>query len=108
MRRLYEAVALAAMVCFGRFAIAAPVQLLILGDSLTAGYGLPIPDGFQAQLSAALGPNVALVDGAVSGDTSADGAARLDWVLAGWTRMRCSGTWRIFWMCWRRIIFRCC
>jgi len=75
--------ALAAMVCFGRFAIAAPVQLLILGDSLTAGYGLPIPDGFQAQLSAALGPNVALVDGAVSGDTSADGAARLDWVLAG-------------------------
>jgi acyl-CoA thioesterase-1 len=65
---------------------AAPVQLLILGDSLTAGYGLPIPDGFQARLAAALqakGQNVALVDGAVSGDTSADAAARLDWVLAG-------------------------
>jgi acyl-CoA thioesterase-1 len=71
------------MVCFGRFAHAAPVQLLILGDSLTAGYGLPIPDGFQAQLAAALGPKVVLVDGAVSGDTSADAAARLDWVLAG-------------------------
>jgi len=67
-------------------AAAAPVQLLILGDSLTAGYGLPIPDGFQAKLAAALqakGANVALVDGAVSGDTSADAAARLDWVLAG-------------------------
>ena len=65
---------------------AAPVQVLILGDSLTAGYGLPVPDGFQARLAAALaakGANVALVDGAVSGDTSADAAARLDWVLAG-------------------------
>jgi acyl-CoA thioesterase-1 len=67
-------------------AAAAPVQLLILGDSLTAGHGLPISDGFQAKLAAALhakGANVALVDGAVSGDTSADAAARLDWVLAG-------------------------
>jgi len=64
----------------------APIQLLILGDSLTAGYGLPIEDGFQAKLAIALkqaGANVALVDGAVSGDTTADAAARLDWVLAG-------------------------
>jgi acyl-CoA thioesterase-1 len=64
----------------------APVQLLILGDSLTAGYGLPMADGFQAKLAAALkakGANVALIDGAVSGDTSTDAAARLDWVLAG-------------------------
>jgi len=65
---------------------AAPVQLLILGDSLAAGYGLPLADGFQARLAAALkakGANVALIDGAVSGDTSTDAAARLDWVLAG-------------------------
>jgi acyl-CoA thioesterase-1 len=79
--------ALALCLCFGPAAnAAAPVQLLILGDSLTAGYGLPISDGFQARLAAALqakGANVALVDGAVSGDTSADAAARLDWVLAG-------------------------
>ncbi len=63
-----------------------PLQLLILGDSLTAGYGLPVSDGFQAKLASALkakGENVALVDGAVSGDTTADAAARLDWVLAG-------------------------
>ncbi len=67
-------------------AVAAPVQLLVLGDSLTAGYGLPVSEGFQAKLAAALkakGANVALVDGAVSGDTSTDAAARLDWVLAG-------------------------
>jgi acyl-CoA thioesterase-1 len=65
-----------------------PVQLLILGDSLTAGYGLPIPDGFEAKLAAALQAkhvNVQIVDGAVSGDTSTDAAARLDWVLAGGT-----------------------
>jgi acyl-CoA thioesterase-1 len=65
---------------------AGPINLLILGDSLTAGYGLPSSAGFQAKLAAALhekGADVALIDGAVSGDTSSDAAARLDWVLAG-------------------------
>lgn len=64
---------------------AAPPRLLILGDSLTAGYGLPHQDGFQARLGAALaahGTPVRIVDGAVSGDTTAGGLARLDWVLA--------------------------
>lgn len=67
-------------------AVAAPVHLMILGDSLTAGYGLPQQDGFQAKLAAALkahGADVVLVDAAVSGDTTADAAARLDWVLGG-------------------------
>jgi len=65
---------------------AAPPRLLVLGDSLSAGYGLPHTDGFEAQLEAALkarGHTVRIVDGAVSGDTSAGGRARLDWVLAG-------------------------
>jgi acyl-CoA thioesterase-1 len=63
-----------------------PVHLLILGDSLTAGYGLPVADGFQARLATALrahGANVVLVNGAVSGDTTADAAGRLNWVLDG-------------------------
>ena len=63
---------------------ARPIRVLILGDSLTAGYGLPAADGFQAQMSAALkarGHDVQLVDGAVSGDTTAGGRARLDWAL---------------------------
>jgi acyl-CoA thioesterase-1 len=63
---------------------AAPARLLVLGDSLSAGYGLPHADGFEAQLAAALhahGHDVAIVDGAVSGDTSAGGLARLDWAL---------------------------
>lgn len=62
----------------------APPKLLTLGDSLTAGYGLPHADGFEAQLQAALaaaGHPVTIVDGGVSGDTSAGGLARLDWAL---------------------------
>jgi len=65
-------------------ASAKPVRLLVLGDSLTAGYGLPHADGFQVRLTAALaaaGRQVEIVDGSVSGDTSADGRARLAWVL---------------------------
>jgi len=65
---------------------AAPVRLLVLGDSLSAGYGLPQADGFEAQLAAALrtrGHDVRIIDGAVSGDTTAGGLARLDWVLSG-------------------------
>lgn len=66
-------------------AVAAPLRLLVLGDSLAAGYGLPAAEGFQARLLAGLrarGLEVQLVDGAVSGDTTAGGRARLDWVLA--------------------------
>ncbi len=63
----------------------APIRLMVLGDSLTAGYGLPREDGFEAQLTAALanaGHPVKLLDAAVSGDTSSGGRARLDWALA--------------------------
>lgn len=61
------------------------LRLLVLGDSLAAGYGLAQPDGFQAQLAASLkarGHDVTIIDGAVSGDTTAGGRARLDWALA--------------------------
>jgi acyl-CoA thioesterase-1 len=63
---------------------AAPARLLVLGDSLSAGYGLATSDGFEAQLAAALrahGHVVEILDGAVSGDTTAGGRARLDWAL---------------------------
>ncbi len=63
---------------------AGPKRLLVLGDSLAAGYGLPHAAAFQAQLADALaarGIQVAIVDGAVSGDTTAGGRARLDWAL---------------------------
>jgi len=58
----------------------------VLGDSLSAGYGLPHEQGFESQLQQALkahGHDVSIIDGAVSGDTSAGGRARLDWALGG-------------------------
>ncbi len=66
-------------------AMAAPIKILALGDSLTAGYGLSEADGFCPQLENALkaaGHDVQVIDGGVSGDTTADGLARLDWSLA--------------------------
>ena len=57
----------------------------MLGDSLTAGFGLPREDAFPARLEAALragGHAWRVIDAGISGDTSAGGLARLDWVLA--------------------------
>ncbi|MBX9700843.1 MAG: arylesterase [Acetobacteraceae bacterium] len=65
-----------------------PIRLLALGDSLTAGYGLPAGQGFVPRLQAALDARsgaprpVRVLDGGVSGDTTAGGLARLDWALA--------------------------
>ncbi len=61
------------------------LRILVLGDSLAAGYGLAQADGFQAVMTAALrarGHDVQLLDAAVSGDTTAGGRSRLDWALA--------------------------
>jgi len=59
-----------------------PVNIVALGDSLTAGYGLAANDAFPAQLQRALiakGLAVNVVNAGVSGDTAAGGLARLDW-----------------------------
>jgi acyl-CoA thioesterase-1 len=59
--------------------------IVALGDSLTAGYGLPPEDAFPAQLEARLkrqGTDARVVNAGVSGDTSTGGLARLDWALA--------------------------
>jgi acyl-CoA thioesterase-1 len=61
-----------------------PVTILVLGDSLTAGYGLAASDAFPAQLEQALvtqGHAVRVINAGISGDTSAGGAARLEWSL---------------------------
>src|SRR6185295_3802096 len=66
-------------------AIAKPLRILALGTSLTQGYNLPPGTDFTAVLQARLkeaGFDVAVVNAGVSGDTSADGLARLDWALA--------------------------
>lgn len=59
-----------------------PVRIVALGDSLTAGLGLPEKDGFVPRLQAALtaqGIAAAIANAGVSGDTASGGLARLDW-----------------------------
>jgi acyl-CoA thioesterase I len=59
-------------------------RLAVLGDSLAAGYGVDFTDAFPAQLERALaGEGVAceVLNAGVSGDTSAGGLSRIDWVL---------------------------
>ena len=61
------------------------LRILMLGDSLTAGYGLASRDGLPARLEAALRArslDARVIDAGVSGDTTAGGLARLDWALA--------------------------
>lgn len=66
---------------------AAPAKLVLaFGDSLTAGYLLPPGNGFAPQLEAALhakGIAATVHNAGVSGDTTAQGRARLNWVLSG-------------------------
>ncbi len=60
------------------------LTILILGDSLVQGFGLAQNDGLVNQLESALldkGINVGLINGGVSGDTTAGGLARLEWSL---------------------------
>jgi acyl-CoA thioesterase I len=59
-----------------------PLKIVALGDSLTAGFGLPDQDGFVPRLQATLaakGIDAEVANAGVSGDTAADGLARLDW-----------------------------
>jgi acyl-CoA thioesterase-1 len=63
---------------------AAGPRVVFLGDSLTAGLGLAVDDAFPAQLGRALaaeGLPATIVNAGVSGDTSAGGLRRLDWLL---------------------------
>lgn len=65
---------------------AAPKKIVVLGDSLTAGYRLPPGAAFPSVLERELrrsGFNVQVVNAGVSGDTASGGLARLDWALGG-------------------------
>jgi acyl-CoA thioesterase-1 len=59
-------------------------RIVVLGDSLTAGYGLPPGEDFPAVLQEELredGIDVVVENAGVSGDTTSGGLARLDWAL---------------------------
>jgi acyl-CoA thioesterase-1 len=85
-RALVQALALAAVLALGvgERASARMLTLVVLGDSLTAGYGLPPGKAFPDQLQAALsarGWDVKVINAGVSGDTVEDGLARYDWAV---------------------------
>jgi acyl-CoA thioesterase I len=64
---------------------AAPIRIAMLGDSLTAGYGVKPEQAIPVRLEVALrkeGRDVTVLNHGVSGDTSAGGIDRLDWMLA--------------------------
>jgi acyl-CoA thioesterase-1 len=59
-----------------------PVKIVVLGDSLSAGYGLPGEAAFPARLAVALkakGITVTIANAGVSADTASGGLGRLDW-----------------------------
>ena len=59
-----------------------PLTIVVLGDSLAAGHGLPRAAAFPEALERALkarGHDVQIVNAGVSGDTASGGLARLDW-----------------------------
>jgi acyl-CoA thioesterase-1 len=65
-------------------------KIVVLGDSLTAGLGLPTERAYPILLQERLnskGLSYEVVNAGVSGDTSAGGLARLDWALQGDVRI---------------------
>ena len=65
-------------------------KVVVLGDSLTAGLGLPADEAFPARLQERIeraGLGYQVVNAGVSGDTTAGGLRRLDWVLTPDTRV---------------------
>lgn len=84
-KRLRLLFAALAVICAGAPASAAsPLQMVVLGDSLSAGYLLPQDAAFPAVLERALraqGVAVEISNAGVSGDTSRGGLERLDWAV---------------------------
>ncbi len=79
-----KVLALAILLLGGRHAWA-ECRIAVLGDSLAAGYGVAEENAFPSRLGDALekdGFDCEVINAGVSGDTSAGGLARLDWVLA--------------------------
>lgn len=76
--------ALLVLVAAPQLGVADSPRLAVIGDSLTAGYGLAPHEAFPAQLERRLrdlGVEMTVLNAGVSGDTSAGGRARVDWVL---------------------------
>ena len=81
---IVNCVLLAVLMAAGVPAAAAPVSILALGDSITAGFGLPAGEALPQKLEERLkadGFDATVINAGVSGDTTAGGLARLDWAM---------------------------
>ncbi|HKS60092.1 MAG TPA: arylesterase [Xanthobacteraceae bacterium] len=80
--RRFALLALGSLLIAPATAAERPVRIVMLGDSIAAGFGLPVAEALPAKLEKALkakGLNVTVENAGVSGDTPAGGLARLDW-----------------------------
>jgi len=85
-RRAGLAALAAALAAPSAFAAGKPKIITMLGDSITAGYGLAAADALPAQLQAALGRlgvSAVVRPSGVSGDTTADALGRVDFSVQG-------------------------
>lgn len=83
-RNITLATASVTVLALSSVAATAETTIVALGDSLTAGYGLPEGEGLVPQLQnwlSAQGSDIKVINAGVSGDTSAGGLSRLDWSL---------------------------
>jgi acyl-CoA thioesterase-1 len=64
------------------------INIVVLGDSLSAGFGLPVEDAFPTKLARALkakGVAATVTNAGVSGDTASGGLGRLEWSIPAGT-----------------------
>lgn len=82
---MHKMLTTAVLLFISTMATAEPLRITAFGDSLVHGYGLPTDQGLVPQLQVWLqenGADVVLTNAGVSGDTTAGGAARIDWTLS--------------------------
>ena len=84
MRRILTAIVLILLLPLLLFGQEQPKRILFFGDSITAGYGVGEKNAFPAfiqQKVDSLDWNFKAVNGGSSGETSAGGLSRIDWML---------------------------
>ncbi|MGQ0800477.1 MAG: arylesterase [Pseudomarimonas sp.] len=80
-RRLRSGLVLACLLLMSATLSAAEQRLLVIGDSLSAGYGLAIDQGWVSLLNHKLSkerPGWRVINASISGETTAGGASRID------------------------------
>jgi len=84
MRRIFVTFVLGLLIPIAVFSQDSPRRILFFGDSITAGHGIDEDQAFPALIQQkidSLGWNFKVINGGLSGETSAGGLRRIDWML---------------------------